>query len=260
MKLFTSLTRCSAVLALAASLNLAAQAATPVYGYKVVAKHPHSTESYTEGFFYLNGIFYEGTGLTGHSQLLAIDPQTGRATQHRDVPPEYFGEGIVDWGPNILEWTWQSHVGFVIDRFSMQVVRQFTYTGEGWGMTRTAKELITSDGTSTLRFRNPDTFKETHHIVVTDAGKPVEQLNELEYIKGEIWANVWHADRIARISPATGKVLGWIDLTGILPDNQRVNNEAVLNGIAYDAQHDRIFVTGKQWPVIFEIKVVPKGK
>jgi glutamine cyclotransferase len=142
----------------------------------------------------------------------------------------------------------------------MQVVRQFTYTGEGWGMTRTARELITSDGTSTLRFRNPNTFKETRHMVVTDAGKPVEQLNELEYIKGEIYANVWHSDRIARISPTTGKVLGWIDLTGILPDNQRVNNEAVLNGIAYDAQHDRIFVTGKQWPVIFEIKVVPRGK
>ncbi len=235
-----------------------ASAATPVYGYTVVAKYPHSTQSYTEGFFYLDGTFYEGTGLTGHSQLLAIDPQSGRATQHRDLPPEYFGEGIVDFGPNIYQWTWQSHVGFVLDRFSLRVLRQFTYTGEGWGMTRNAKQIITSDGTPTLRFRDPATFREVRHIDVKDNGKPVQELNELEWVKGEIYANVWHSDRIARISPQDGHVLGWIDLTGILPDSQRVNEESVLNGIAYDAQHDRLFVTGKQWPAIFEIKLTPK--
>ena len=232
--------------------------AAPVFGYKVVAKYPHSTASYTEGFFYLNGMFYEGTGLQGHSEVLAIDPDTGETLQHVEIPSPYFGEGVVDWGPNILEWTWQSHTGFVLDRFSLRTMKQFHYTGEGWGMTRTDKELITSDGTSTLRFRNPETFAETRRIVVKDGLTPVEQLNELEYIKGEIYANIWHSDRIARISPRDGQVLSWIDLSGLLPDDQRVNGEAVLNGIAYDAQHDRIFVTGKQWPWVFEIKVTTK--
>jgi glutamine cyclotransferase len=236
--------------------------AAPVYGYKVVAKYPHSRESYTEGFFYLNGLFYEGTGMNGHSAVLAIKPETGLPVQHTEIPAQYFGEGIVDWGPNILEWTWQTHIGFVYDRFSMRVLRQFRYTGEGWGMTRNAKELITSDGTATLRFRNPETFAETRHITVHDRKLPIEQLNELEYIPtragGEIYANIWHSDRIARISPADGHVIAWIDLTGILPDVQRVNAESVLNGIAYDTQHDRLFVTGKQWPTIFEIKVDAK--
>jgi len=246
----------SACLALTLSSTGCAQAA-PVEGYKVVATYPHLTSSYTEGFFYLNGLFYEGTGISGHSALLAIDPQTGQVSQRHDLDPQYFGEGIVDWGPNLYEWTWKSHVCFVYDRFSLRTLKQFTYTGEGWGMTRTANELITSDGTSILRFRNPNTFAETHHIDVKDAGKPVQLLNELEYIHGEIYANVWHTDRIARISPKNGRVLAWIDLAGILPASEQVNDEAVLNGIAYDAQHDRLFVTGKQWPKIFEIKVVP---
>jgi len=233
-------------------------AAAPVEGYKVVATYPHSTSSYTEGFFYLNGFFYEGTGLEGHSQLLVSVPETGQVMQHLDLPPQYFGEGIIDWGSNIYEWTWQTHIGFVYDRFSLAKIRQFTYTGEGWGMTRTAREIITSDGTSTLRFRNPRTFAETRHIVVKDAGRPIDQLNELEYIKGEIYANVWHSDRIARISPKDGHVIAWIDLTGILPASQKVNSEAVLNGIAYDVKKDRLFVTGKQWPFVFEIKAIRK--
>lgn len=244
----------AAILALLTSVCLAA---APTYGYKVVAKYPHSTSSYTEGFFFLNGLFYEGTGLKGHSQLLVTDPATGQITQHVDLAPQYFGEGIIDWGPNILQWTWQSHLGFIYDRFSLRPVGQFHYTGEGWGMTRTARELITSDGTSTLRFRDPTTFAETRHITVTDAGKLIDQLNELEVIKGEIYANIWHSDRIARISPADGHIIAWIDLTGLLPDNQKPDPESVLNGIAYDAQHDRLFVTGKQWPAIFEIKLVP---
>ena len=241
-------------------LCLPASAEAPVFGYTLVAKYPHATASYTEGFFYLNGTFYEGTGIQGRSEVMAVDPETGRALQHVDVPAQYFGEGVVDWGPNILEWTWQSHTGFVLDRFSLRTLREFHYTGEGWGMTRTDRELITSDGTSTLRFRNPDTFAETRHMQVKDGSKPVEQLNELECIKGEIYANVWHSDRIARISPKDGRVLSWIDLTGLLPDDQRVNSEAVLNGIAYDAQHDRLFVTGKQWPWVFEIKVKSKAR
>jgi len=231
-------------------------AATPVDGYAVVAKYPHSTESYTEGFFYLDGMFYEGTGLVGRSAVMAIDPATGAVRQRHDLPPPYFGEGIVDWGPDIYEWTWQSHVCFVYDRFSMRVVKQFAYAGEGWGMTRTRTELITSDGTATLRFRNPATFKVTREIVVMDEGKRIDLLNELEFIHGEIYANVWHSDRIARISPKDGHVIAWIDLTGLLPADERVDAESVLNGIAYDARRDRIFVTGKQWPTIFEIKVV----
>ncbi|WP_263382453.1 glutaminyl-peptide cyclotransferase [Granulicella arctica] len=247
-----------ALLLTAALTATAALAQTaPTSTYKVVATYPHSTESYTEGFFYLNGLFYEGTGLEGHSSLLAIQPETGKPIQRLDLPPQYFGEGIVDWGSNLYEWTWQSNICFVYDRFSLRPVKQFTYTGEGWGMTHSATQLITSDGTATLRFRDPATFKETRHIVVRDGRKDVDQLNELEFIKGEIYANIWHEDRIARISPRDGQVLGWIDLTGLLPANEKINNEAVLNGIAYDAQHNRLFVTGKQWPKIFEIKVIP---
>ena len=244
-------------LLLTAALTQAAtvQAATPVLGYKIVAKFPHSTESYTEGFFYLNGLFYEGTGREGHSAILVTQPETGKVMQRLEIPVQYFGEGIVDWGPNLLEWTWQSHIGFVYDRFSLRKLREFTYTGEGWGITRTATQLITSDGTATLRFRDPETFRELRHIVVKDGVQAIGQLNELEFIKGEIYANVWHSDRIARISPKDGHVIAWIDLTGILPDNQKVDGESVLNGIAYDSQHDRLFVTGKQWPTVFEIQM-----
>ncbi len=247
---------CSIVFALAALPVRGAE--VPVSVYQIVAKYPHSTTSYTEGFLYLNGMFYEGTGIEGHSAVLAIEPDTGKVLQQAEIPGRYFGEGIVDWGPNLLEWTWQTHTGFVLDRFSLRTVREFHYSGEGWGMTRTQRELITSDGTSTLRFRNPDTFAETHHIVVNDGGVAVEQLNELEYVHGEIYANVWHSDRIARISPRDGRLLGWIDLRGLLPASERVNAESVLNGIAYDALHDRLFVTGKQWPWVYQIKLVPK--
>lgn len=232
--------------------------AAPVAGYRVVASYPHSTESYTEGIFYLDGLFYEGTGRKGHSAVMAIQPETGRPIQQLDLPAQYFGEGIVNWGANLYEWTWQSHTCFVYDRFSFRLIKQFSYTGEGWGMTRTSREIITSDGTSTLRFRDLETFHETRHIVVRDGTRPIDQLNELEFIKGEIYANVWHQDRIARISPQDGHVIGWIDLTGLLPDDEKVDGESVLNGIAYDAQHDRLFVTGKQWPKIFEIKMVSR--
>jgi glutamine cyclotransferase len=237
-----------------------APAAASTDSYKIVAKYPHSTESYTEGFFYLDSLFYEGTGIEGRSKVLAIQPETGKVVQRLDLPPQYFGEGIVDWGPNIYEWTWQSHICFVYDRFSLRLIKQFAYSGEGWGMTRTAKQIITSDGTSTLRFRDPGTFKEVRHIVVKDGTRTIELLNELEYIKGEIYANVWHSDRIARISPRDGHVIAWIDLTGLLPDNQKINDESVLNGIAYDAAHDRLFVTGKQWPTVFEIKVIDRPR
>lgn len=230
--------------------------AAPIFSYKIVAEYPHSTGSYTEGFFYLDGKFYEGSGLNGRSAITVTDPETGTILQHRDVPREYFGEGIVDWGPYLYEWTWKSHVCLVFDRSSLELVKLLTYTGEGWGMTRTPAELITSDGTSTLRFRDPNTFQETHHIVVTDGKQEVDQLNELEFIKGEIYANVWHSDRIARISPQDGHVIAWIDLAGLLPVDKKVDAESVLNGIAYDAKDERLFVTGKQWPTVFQIKLV----
>jgi glutamine cyclotransferase len=232
---------------------------TPIYGYSVVAKCPHSTSNYTEGFFYLDGMFYEGTGMSGRSAVIATDPKTGNTIKRREIPSQYFGEGIVDWGPNIYEWTWKSHVCFVYNRATLQPVKQFTYAGEGWGMTRTAKEIITSDGSATLYFRDPDTFQETHHILVTDGNKVIDNLNELEFIKGEIYANIWHSDMIARISPSDGHVIAWIDLTGLMPSDQRIDAESVLNGIAYDSQHDRLFVTGKQWPTIFEIKLVSRA-
>ena len=244
-------------------------AAAPIFTYKIIARYPHSTSSYTEGFFYLNGLFYEGTGMSGHSALLAIEPSSGKVLQEADLPAQYFGEGIIDAGPNILEWTWQSHIGFIIDRFSFRVVGQFHYEGEGWGMTRMPVHgqdtIVTSDGSSTLRFRNPKDFAETGHISVHDGGQKIDQLNELEYIPnktrgGELYANIWHSDRIVRISPQDGRILGYIDLAGLLPDNQRVNAESVLNGIAYDQKNDRLFVTGKQWPTIFEIKVIPPVK
>jgi glutaminyl-peptide cyclotransferase len=244
-------------IALALSILAASTFAAPIYTYKVIAKYPHSTESYTEGFFYLNGLFYESTGLNGHSAIMAIQPETGKPLQQFDLPSQYFGEGIVDWGPNILGWTWQTHTGFVYDRFSFRVLSSFHYDGEGWGITRTDKELITSNGTAILTFRDPANFKETRHITVKDGSKIIDQLNELEYIHGEIYANIWHADRIARISPKDGHIIAWIDLTGILPEDQKINAESVLNGIAYDTKHDRIFVTGKQWPTVFEIKPLP---
>jgi glutamine cyclotransferase len=246
----------SLVLALATATSAAPFHAAPVSSYRIVAEFPHSTSSYTEGFFYRDGLFYEGTGLKGRSAVLVTEPDTGKVLQRRDLPPEFFGEGIVDWGHLIYEWTWQSHICFVYDRFSLRPVRQFTYSGEGWGMTHNAREIITSDGTATLRFRDPTTFKDTHYIVVKDGNTPIEQLNELEYVKGEIYANIWHSDRIARISPRDGHVIGWIDLTGLMPESRRVDGESVLNGIAYDAPHDRLFITGKQWPAVFEIKLV----
>jgi glutaminyl-peptide cyclotransferase len=231
---------------------------TPTMGYSVVARYPHSTASYTEGFFYLDGLFYEGTGLEGHSALLAVQPETGKVVKKIALPQEYFGEGIVDWGPYVYEWTWTSHVCFVYERSTFRMVKQLAYSGEGWGMTRTNDQIVTSDGSANLTFRDPRTFRAVRSITVHDGLAIIEKLNELEFIKGEIYANIWHSDRIARISPADGRVTSWIDLSGLLLANERVDEESVLNGIAYDAKRDRLFVTGKRWPTVFEIRVVPR--
>jgi len=246
------------LLAILLFAGVASPQTAPVHGYTVLARYPHSTSSYTEGFFYLEGLFYEGTGLESRSALLLVQPKTGKPIKSVKLPPQYFGEGIVDWGPYLYEWTWKSHICFVYDRASLRLVKRLSYNGEGWGMTRTSGEIVTSDGSANLTFRDPRTFQPVRSIEVHDGSIIVDQLNELEFIKGEIYANIWHSDRIARISPKDGHVIAWVDLSGLLPLKDKVDGESVLNGIAYDVRQDRIFVTGKQWPAVFEIKVIPK--
>lgn len=204
----------------------------------------------------MNGMLYESTGLKGRSSLRMVDLQSGRVLQKHDLPAQYFGEGLTDWKTNLVQLTWQAHLGFVYDRFSFRVLRTFTYPWEGWGLTHDSRHLILSDGTAVLHLLDPITFRPAGKITVTDQGMPVMNLNELEYIHGEIYANVWQTDRIARISPQTGKVIAWINLAGLLPASERQNPDAVLNGIAYDGQHNRVFVTGKLWPKLFEIQIV----
>ncbi|MDR3749954.1 MAG: glutaminyl-peptide cyclotransferase [Terracidiphilus sp.] len=227
-------------------------------GFSVVHVYPHDPQAFTQGLLYVDGHLYESTGLNGHSTLRMEDLETGRTLQNLDVPSRYFAEGLTQWDSTLIQLTWQAHTALVYDRFSFRLLRTFHYTGEGWGLTRDGKNLVLSDGTATLRFFNPTSFREVRRVVVRDHGAPVGQLNELEYVHGQIYANIWHSDRIARIAPATGKVLGWINLSVLLPQNQRSSPEAVLNGIAYDAAHDRLFVTGKLWPTLFEIKVLPE--
>jgi glutaminyl-peptide cyclotransferase len=230
----------------------------PIYGYKVVHVYPHDPGAFTQGLIYLDGFLWEGTGLKGRSSIRKVKLETGEVLEKQDLPTQYFGEGITDWGPNLIELTWQAGVGFVYQREGLQLLRSFTYPGEGWGLTHDSTRLIMSDGTSVLRFWYPQTFDELGRLPVTDGGQPVNNLNELEYVKGEIYANVWQTDRIACISPKTGHVDFWIDLSGILPEEDRVVPVDVLNGIAYDAQHDRLFVTGKLWPKLFQIQVIKK--
>ena len=225
--------------------------------YRIVHAYPHDQQAFTQGLLYIDGHLYESTGIEGQSSLREEDLESGRILQLHDVPSKYFAEGLTDWGSTLIQLTWQSHIALVYDRATFRFLRSFPVQYEGWGLTHDAHNLILSDGSATLHFFDPATFHETRSITVKDHGKPVPQLNELEFIHDEIYANVWHSDRIARIAPATGKVLGWIDLTGLLPSSEHSNNEAVLNGIAYDPAHDRLFVTGKLWPRLFEIKVVP---
>ena len=226
--------------------------------YRIVLTYPHDPQAYTQGLVFVDGHLYESTGLNGRSSLRMVDLETGRVLQSAAVPSQYFAEGLAPWGSTLVQLTWQSHVAFVYDRFSFRLLRTLHYDGEGWGLTEDGRSLILSDGTATLHFLDPQTLREVRHVVVKDRGAPVTELNELEYVRGQIYANVWHTDRIARISPATGQVLGWIDLTGLLAPGEVSDPEAVLNGIAYDAARDRLFVTGKLWPKLFEIKVVPQ--
>jgi len=238
-------------------LLLAAAFARADDSYRIVHAYPHDPRAYTQGLIYLDGHLYESTGLNGRSSLRMDDLATGRVLQSAPVPQQYFAEGLAAWGSTLVQLTWQSHVAFVYDRFSFRVLRTLHYDCDGWGLTADGKNLILSDGTAEIRFFDPATFREVRHIYVSDHGKPIDQLNELEYIHGQIYANVWHTDRVVRISPVTGRVLGWIDLSGLLQPGEVSDPEAVLNGIAYDPVHDRLFVTGKLWPRLFEIQVVP---
>lgn len=226
------------------------------YGYQVVHTYPHDPQAFTQGLVFLDGVLYEGTGLNGRSSLRKVRLETGEVLQKLDIPQVYFGEGITNWGSQLVQLTWQSGVGFVYDRNTFQQLRSFRYDTEGWGLTQDGTNLIESDGSATLRFWNPSTFAEVRRITVHDAEHPIAQLNELEYIRGEIYANVWQTDTIVRISPSTGAVTGWLDLAGLLTPSERAAGVDVLNGIAYDAAGDRLFVTGKLWPKLFEIKLI----
>lgn len=240
-------------------IGVAAQGNAPAfYGYRVVNAYPHDSLAYTQGLIYRDGFLFESTGLRGRSSLRKVRLETGAVVQQHLMSSEYFGEGLTDWGGRLVQLTWQSNIGFIYDLSSFKVERTFRYSGEGWGLTRDQNRLIMSDGSSTLRFLNPITFQETGRLVVRDQGTPVEDLNELEFIRGEIYANVWHTDRIARIAPSSGRVTGWIDLRGLLPKLYQLEPEAVLNGIAYDPTRDRLFVTGKLWPRLFEIMPEPR--
>jgi len=243
--------------AVVASTTTEPPASGQAAAYQIVHTYPHDSKAFTQGLIYVDGHLYESTGLNGRSSIRMEDLSTGRILQNYDLPAEYFGEGLTAWGSNLVQLTWKSHKGFVYDRFSFSLLRTFQYEGEGWGLTHDNKQLIMSDGTSYLRFLDPKSFRETKRIHVTDeTGHPVQNLNELEYIHGEIYANIWQTDKIVRISPRTGRVLGWIDLSRIIDKGELGGSDAVLNGIAYDSTGARLFVTGKLWPKLFEIRVV----
>jgi len=233
--------------------------AVPTLTFKVLNTYPHDRQAFTEGLVMADGVLYEGTGLNGASSLRRVDLASGKVLQSTALGPEHFGEGVTVWGDQLIQLTWKSRQGFVYDKATFKLLKTFNYPSEGWGLTHDDHSLIMSDGTPTIHFVDPVTLQETRRITVTDKGQPVFNLNELEYVHGEILANVWQTDRIARIAPETGEVIGWIDLAGLLGQADRQPAVDVLNGIAYDAAHDRLFVTGKLWPKLFEIALVPQS-
>lgn len=244
-----------------------ATATLPVYGYEVVKAYPHDQKAFTQGLFYHNGFLYESTGQEGKSTLRRVEIETGKVLQKVDLPKETFGEGIALLNDKIYMLSWQDEVCRVFDARDFTLIRQFDYQGEGWGITTDGKNLFMTDRTHVMRVMDPETFKPVRMLtVLREDGKPLMQINELEYVKGEIWANIWHSEEtrilgkpnyIARIDPASGKLLGWINLYGISPDDVERDSENTLNGIAYDEATDRIFVTGKNWKKLFEIKIKP---
>jgi glutamine cyclotransferase len=242
------------VIGVAAWAQLGGRRAPPSAGFEIVAVYPHDPAAFTQGLAIEAGQLYEGTGQYGASTVRRVDLESGRPEKQRALNPRYFGEGIAILDGSLYQLTWQNGVVVVYDLETFEVQRTMPYDGEGWGLTHDGRELIMSDGSATIRFRDPTTFAVTREIEVRDHGAPVPKLNELEYIDGEIWANIWYDDRIARISPVDGTVKGYIDLASLYPQNAR-SSEAVLNGIAYDAAAGRLFVTGKNWPQLYEIKV-----
>lgn len=229
------------------------------YTFTVVRVFPHDTSAYTQGLAYRDGFLYEGTGRKGQSSLCKVRLETGEVVQRVNLASEFFGEGITIVKDEVFQLTWKSGVGFVYDVNEFHVLRKFSYAGEGWGLATNGRELFLSDGTSEIRVLDPETFREKRRLKVHDGSKAVDQLNELEFVEGQIFANVWHANRIARISPETGEIVGWIDLAGLLSSVYRLEPEAVLNGIAYDPVGRRLFVTGKLWPSVFEIRLSLKA-
>jgi glutamine cyclotransferase len=239
---------------------LACAAQTPQYGYQVVRVYPHDRNAFTQGLEFRAGFLYEGTGLNGHSTLRRVKLETGEVAQQISLAPEYFGEGITVINQQIIELTWRAQTGFVYEQNSFRRLRSFNYSGEGWGLANDGAQIYMSDGTPQIRVWDPVTLQEKRRFTVRDAGAPVTYLNELEWVRGELYANVWQTDRIVRISPADGRVLGWVDMAGLLTDADRSERVDVLNGIAYDVLGDRLFVTGKLWPKLFEIKIIPKSR
>ena len=230
---------------------------TPIFDYEVVETYPHDPEAYTQGLQYVDGELYEGTGLLGRSSRRRVDLATGEVLQQIELADQYFGAGIVVIDDRIYQLTWQSHVAFLYDRESFELIDEFSYPTEGWGLTYDGEALIMSDGSSTLYHRDPETFEEVAQVVVRDGNAPVNFLNELEYIDGEVWANIWQTDEVVIIDPVSGQVTARVDFSGLLPPDVKAEAD-VLNGIAYDAENDRIFVTGKFWPTLFEVELVPR--
>lgn len=230
----------------------------PEYTFKIVQSFPHDPNAFTQGLAFRDGFLYEGTGLNGRSSLRKVRLASGEVVQQLDLTPEFFGEGIALLKNEVVQLTWQSQTGFVYNLSDFHLLRRFSYPGEGWGLTSNGHDFFMSDGTAEIRVLDGDTLKEKRRFTVHDGDTPIDQLNELEFVEGQILANVWQTDRIVRISPQNGEVVGWIDLQGLLSPIYRLAPDAVLNGIAYDSNRKRLFVTGKLWPRIFEIKLIPK--
>lgn len=243
-----------------ASACTGAAAAIPVYGFIVKNTYPHDPQAFTQGLFFRDGQLFETTGLTGRSTLRRLDLKTGKVLQKADLPANVFGEGSTAVGNTILGLTWQSKTGYVFDARTFTMKGKFSYEGEGWGLASDAQYVYMSDGSASIRVLDPVSLKEVRRVQVTAEGKPIDSLNELEVVDGELYANVWGTDVIARIDPGSGKVTGWIDLSNLLPREKRGTNsaDAVLNGIAWDGKHKKLYVTGKFWPKLFEIELVPK--
>jgi glutamine cyclotransferase len=230
------------------------------YTYEIVRAFPHDRTAFTQGLEYHEGFLYEGTGLHGRSSLRKVELETGQVVQRVDLDSEFFGEGITLVGNEIVQLTYQSQTGFVYGLNDFHLRRRFSYSGEGWGLATDGREVFMSDGTAEIRVLDPRTLAEKRRVRVHDGSNPIAQLNELEYVDGEIFANVWQTDRIARISPRSGEVAGWIDLAGLLSPMYRTGSVDVLNGIAYDPARKRLFVTGKLWPSVFQIRLLPKDR